>query len=561
MKMLQSFRRLLIPGLFMCFAVTMAQVEEVESFNVSGEVVVKVNTSYTNVILETWNKNKVEVTARVEGEDLTEAEAREILESWDYDVLGNSKKVVITSNAGGSWYGLESLEGLQGLEGLKALGDMDFDFNFNIPEMNFDFDIPEIPEFEDFPNWPFTENQPSIKHKGGYMNYNVRSDGDVFDQNEYEKNKKAYVAKLNKKYGTNVSVSEVDRWLEDVEVWGEEFGKVMEDWGQEFGDKFGEQFGEDFEIKMERWGEQFGKDMEKWGEEFGEKFAKDWEKWGEEFGEKFAEDMEKWGEEFSKDMEKFGEEFEQKYGKDMEKWAEEFAKRFEENGSKFNNQFIVHPPGKKTFIIKEGKSGNYKKVKANKTLIIKMPKNSKTEIDVRHGELKMADAYNIRANLNYSTLTANSIDGGNTLINVAYAPVQVREWLDGALFVKFVDECDLNSVGKINLDSNSSNVTIDRVVDEAMLSGSFGDIKINMVGDGFKELNLNLDNSDVFISLPRTAFKFDFNGKKTTILYPKGLNVDQSKRDGIVVLTGFAGNRNASKNFKIKARYCNIKLQ
>ena len=34
--------------------------------------------------------------------------------------------------------------------------------------------------------------------------------------------------------------------------------------------------------------------------------------------------------------------------------------------------------------------------KAKKKIIIRMPKGTKTDINVRHGEVKMADVYNIK---------------------------------------------------------------------------------------------------------------------------------------------------------------------
>ncbi|MEZ4858785.1 MAG: hypothetical protein R2781_08240 [Flavobacteriaceae bacterium] len=157
--------------------------------------------------------------------------------------------------------------------------------------------IPQpLPDFKKIPKWPFSKDHPNIKNKEGYTNYDCNNEtGIQFNQDEYQKNKEAYVAKLNKKYDAKVSVKEVDAWLKEVDVWAAEFEKVMENWGENFGKKFEMQFGPDFEKKME-----------KWGEEFGEKFSKDMEQWGEEFGEQFGKDMEKWGEEFGKNMETMG---------------------------------------------------------------------------------------------------------------------------------------------------------------------------------------------------------------------------------------------------------------
>jgi len=538
-----QYKVLVAVALLLGSTTLVAQVKETERFNVNEDVVVSVNTSYTNVIFETWNKNEVEVTASVDGDDLTQKEKQEILDNWDYEVLGSSKQVRITSNTAGGWMGMDHLsgfKGLHGLEALKALENMDmlkdmpkfvmpdFDFNFND---NFNFDV-ETPKLDEFPKWPFSGERPNFKDGSEYNHYNVQhGKGTTFDRGEYKKNKQAYVDKLNKKHNSKVTVRQVDDWLVEVDEWSANVEKVMEEWGENFGKQFGEKFGADFEEKME-----------KWGEEFGEKFGKDMEKWGEEFGEKFGKDMEKWGEEF---------------GKEMEEWA----KHFEEQGGNYSQQIMTDPYGNKTIIIQGDKKGEYKKVKAIKTIRIKMPKGSKTEINVRHGEIKMADAYNVRATLNYSPFTANSIDGGNTLINAAYAPVTVNLWNNGNLFVKYIDECRINKVKRIDLESNSSNVDINYVSDVAILSGSFGDIRINSVDDGFNTIRLDLDNTDAFISIPNTSFTFDFNGKRSTLLYPKSMALDSRKQNGLVLISGYNQNSRSNKTFTINAAYSNIKLQ
>src|SRR5690554_8216899 len=100
MMNLKLFRRK--TALFMLLfggAIGYSQQNYVESFNVADDVEVSVNTSYTNIIFETWNKNKVEVEAYIEGEKLSEKERQEAMKNWDLDINGNSKKVNISSNA------------------------------------------------------------------------------------------------------------------------------------------------------------------------------------------------------------------------------------------------------------------------------------------------------------------------------------------------------------------------------------------------------------------------------------------------------------------------------
>jgi len=531
MKQLAIWKRNFLFGiLFFSIGIVSAQNKYKESFKASNDMVVEVNTSYTNVIFETWNKDMVEVEAFVEGKELSEKEKKEIFDNWKFDVLGNSKKVVITSNP--SHYGegiglfggadaLKSLKALKGLEKMPVLEEMP---NF---AFDFDFDIPEVPEFRKIPNWPFTNDRPSIKHKEGYMNYNFNNEGaKTFDQDEYKKDKAAYVAKLNKKYNTNVSVKQVDNWLKEVDQWADEFEKVMENWGENFGKKFETQFGPEFEKKMERW--------------------------GEEFGEKFGKDMEKWGEEFGKDMEKWGEEF----GKNMEEWA----KQFEENGGNYSSKIFIDEDGNKNFLF-EGSKGLHFSGKANKTIIVRMPKGTKTNVNVRHGELKMANAYNMKATLNYSPLTANSIDGGQTLINASYAPVQVNSWVNGSLKVNYVEDCRLNTVSEINLQSNSSDVSINELLKSGVLSGSFGNLYVLKVAPTFTSVDITLENTDAALKLPNTAFDFYYNGKKSQLQHPKFLQLTETKNFDRKLLKGFNKANASGKTITINANYSNLKVQ
>jgi hypothetical protein len=541
------YKALLWALLFTAGAIT-AQNRYKESFKASKDMLVSVNTSYTNIIFETWDKNEVEVEAFVEDKNLSEKQQKEIFENWKFDVLGNSQKVVVTSNPNnyregiGALAGLDALKSLESLKALQHIDEMpelakmpEFDFDFN-------FDVPEVPDFKEIPQWPFSENRPNIKRKEGYKSLHIGDEGEVnFDQDVYEKDKSGYVAKLNKKYGTNVSVKQVDRWLEEVDQWAEEFSAVMENWGEQFGKNISDKFGPDFEKKMEAWGEEFGKSMEAWGEEFGEKFGKDMEKWGEEFGEKFGKDMEKWGEEF---------------GKSMEEWA----KQFEEEGGSHSNKVIIDPNGNKT-IIMEGKKDMSFGGKANKTIIVRMPKGTKTEVNVRYGELKLANAYNLKATLNYSTLTANSIDGGQTRIDASYAPVFVNQWKQGVLKINFVEDCRLNSVSEINLQSNNSDVTINDFQKRGKLAGSFGNLYILKVSPEFKSLEVVLENTDASLNMPNTAFDFYYNGKKSQLAHPKSIKVTETKNANGKTLKGFNKSGSSGKSINITANYSNVNVQ
>src|SRR5690554_7963922 len=76
-----------------------SQQSEVKSFNVANTVEIEVNASFTNLVIETWNKNKVEVEAFIEGENLSASEKQQLMKGWRLDVNGNSQKVSINSNS------------------------------------------------------------------------------------------------------------------------------------------------------------------------------------------------------------------------------------------------------------------------------------------------------------------------------------------------------------------------------------------------------------------------------------------------------------------------------
>lgn len=448
-----------------------AQSDYKETFNVGDDVVVDVNTSYTQIVFETWNKNKVEVEALIEGDNLSEEEKKEIFDAWDFNVMGNSKRVVISSNSdnryGGRPIAMELIPDMEFMGPLmeELLGPMQQSFkNVRLPE--------------------------KLIHGVG----NIQ-----FDYEEYERDEKGYMKKFEKQMEKN---------------FGKDFEKDMEAWGEEFGKQFEENFGPEFEKRMEAWGEQFGKNFEK--------------------------RMEAWGENLEKQME-------QAYGTD--------------DKGNYSKKVITSPNGAKTIIYKSEQRSELKEKKAKRTLIIRMPKNAKTEINVRHGEIKMADAINVKANLNYSPFTANSIDGGETLINAAYAPVSVNNWKYGTLYVKFVEDCAITNAESINLKANSSNVNLGTINKEALLEGSFGALEIGAIANNFERIDIRLENTDAVIHVPNASFSFTFDGKKSGLRYPKTFQLDQQKKYDRVLVTGFNKNKNPSQLFKITANYSNVKLQ
>jgi hypothetical protein len=323
----------------------------------------------------------------------------------------------------------------------------------------------------------------------------------------------------------------------DYEAFKADEKEYMKKWDAQMKEKFGK----DFQVKMEKWGQEFSKE---WDEKNGAKLSEEWQMQMEAWGEKFGKEMEVWGKNLEKDMEIWVQELEDDNKNDP--------------NSLFTKKIITSPSGTKTIILKSKKTGKLKDVKATKNIIIRMPKNTKTEINVRHGEIKMADVMNVKATLNYSPFTANSIDGGATLINAAYAPVIVDNWKHGTLYVKFVDDCTISTVNQLNLRANSSDVLIGTLLNEATLVGSLGNFKIDEIANGFTAINITLKNNDAYFKMPNTSFVFDFDGKKSTLKYPKTLHLNSKKQGERVLVTGFNIQANSPKKIRLNALYSNV---
>jgi hypothetical protein len=72
-----------------------------ESFNVNKDVKVSLNADNAEIIIETWNKNRVDVEATISVEIDDEDLAKEILENFKFEALGNSGKVEIRAGRRG----------------------------------------------------------------------------------------------------------------------------------------------------------------------------------------------------------------------------------------------------------------------------------------------------------------------------------------------------------------------------------------------------------------------------------------------------------------------------
>jgi len=75
-----------------------------ESFNVSKDVEVHLNANNAEIIIETWNKSRVDVQATINIDIEDDELANEILENFEFEALGNSSKVEIRAGGKAFFY-------------------------------------------------------------------------------------------------------------------------------------------------------------------------------------------------------------------------------------------------------------------------------------------------------------------------------------------------------------------------------------------------------------------------------------------------------------------------
>ncbi|WP_339633035.1 hypothetical protein [Bizionia echini] len=476
-----------------------------QSLHVNDDVTIDLNASYTNIIIDTWNKDIIEVDAYIESDALSKDALKKQLDAWKVRVEGSKDFITINSNSeGDSWsesmvlFDTKSLDlAMQNLE--IELADM--------PIMPMVDGLMESLDLAKMPKMPKMPKLPDLPEGMNTTN---------FDFERYKNEGEAYMQKWSREYSAK---------------YGEAYAKKMENWAKHVDTEAFEKYEKD----MEAWGETFGK-------QFGDTFGKDMEAWGEAFGEKFGKSMEAWGEEFGKNMEAWGEQF----GKEME----ERAKRMEENQEKYESQRQENEAKYQALF----NSDMGKNMTIKKTLKIKIPKNSKLKLNVRHGEMKFTSViHNLKAELNHTKFLASSIDGEHTTINASYSSLLIKDWKMGNLELNFVEDATIQNINGLVLNSNSSNIHIDKLSGNAIINGSFGDLAIHNITDNFNTINITLDNSNANLKLPIADYKLQYHGKNSQFKHPKNTK-------GQFVTMFNSGSISNNRTIVVNAKYSHVNM-
>ena len=474
MKHLHKPAHIIILGLIVIKSFGQTQTKTYsETFKVGSEAVLELNTSNADIEFDTWNKNQVSVVAVVEIEGLTPQEAENYFRDHEVKIIGNSKKIEVSTGGGYNWNVATAIN----LEGLNI-------------------DIPEIPKIE-----PFLLEIPEMSYVDAMPPVPV-APIPPFDYNAYKEDGEKYL----------------QEWQNNVQRnYGEDYRKKMEDWAEKM------------KVKREQ--------MEKKRKEMAEVRAK------------AREQMEE--------------------ARSQQREAQQIAR--EKQHEAMAEQRVQKDIDRITFLNRDSGDNIYfrysdgmnKNIKIKKTIKIKMPKSVRLKMNVRHGEVKLAEnTKNMSANLSYATLLASTIDGVKTNIMASYSPVTVKNWNEGQLQADYSENVDLKQVKVLTLNSISSNVTIDQMLNSALIKNSFGALNINYVSPDFSDLTIFLENTDLACTLPQSAFHIQINSTASDLKPPAGLTLKKSEGNKEKIeYKGYHIKETNEREITINSKYSDIVLK
>lgn len=325
-------------------------------------------------------------------------------------------------------------------------------------------------------------------------------------------------------------------------------------------------------------------------EKDGEAYMKKWKKeFDKEFSEEYKAEMEAWSQRAKEHAEEWKKQWEEQQG-EREKLMEERAKHMEERAKEMEERAKVREEAMRERAearaqlaeVRDQAREQARQERANaaeprvfymrgeggdrdftikKSIKIKMPKNARLQLNVRHGEVKLAEnARNMQATLSYARLLASTIDGDRTRVSARYSPIAVKAWNNGTLSADFSEKVELDEVRTLDLSATSSEVTIARLLREASIRNNLGALRIGHVAPDFKEMNISVQNGDLQFRLPDGAYLISVSSTASQVNYPSYIVWEPTQKN-TGLRKGYRQKKDAGRSIVINASYSDVKLQ
>ena len=321
-----------------------------------------------------------------------------------------------------------------------------------------------------------------------------------------------------------------------------------------------EAYQKDGEAYMKKWQKEFEKSFDN------KKYQKEMEEWSKEMEARSEEWRARWEERHAERLEHIEEQAElraeqqEKMAAERQKFRAEAAKA-REKAAKARAEIREKQREKAAVFYMRGAEGN-QNFTIKKTIKIKMPKNTRLKMNVRHGEVKMAgNTLNMRANLSYASLLASALEGENTLIEARYTPISVKSWKGGKLSADFSDNIILDEVARLVLNSTSSNIVIERILGKTQIKNNLGSLTIRSLGDSFRELEVSVQNGEFYGNLPAIPYAITINNNASEVSLPGAITWESGKGLPGAPSKGYFQKKGSGSSVVINASYSQVNLK
>lgn len=158
----------------------------------------------------------------------------------------------------------------------------------------------------------------------------------------------------------------------------------------------------------------------------------------------------------------------------------------------------------------------------NKTLKIKIPKTAFLSVKARHGKIVIPKAItNLKADLSYILLQANELRGTKTFIKGKYSNFEISSWEAGYLETVFSNFTLIKKVESMELISNTSVVSIDKLTERINAKGNFKMLSID-ASQEIEQMDIVVEDSKkVWIKLPQVAYNLNYEGLDSKLIHPE----------------------------------------
>ena len=235
---------------------------------------------------------------------------------------------------------------------------------------------------------------------------------------------------------------------------------------------------------------------------------------------------------------------------ELQKWARSTSNRLREHHhNSFDHKFKQPTP-----IHLSNEFAHKNLVVTQKVLEVHIPSEMKLTLNVRHGSVNiLGSLLNVKGVVKHSPTYINEVNGEQSSLLLAYAPVYIKSYNAGTLVLEYVKEATVEKLSNLELFLNSSDLKTFSMEGGVSIETLFSVFKLSNVSRDFTRLTLLSNNSDVIISLPQVSYNFAYSGVNSLfdLNQQNQLKLNAIENRGNQMLHGYSISRDSNREIQM----------